>query len=74
MRVIVCVQVWVHQAQTEDDLLTFMDLPQHLRAEVAWRENKEMMNRIHTFKVLAGFPVHVPSITTACIAYGARGC
>ena len=44
-------QVWVHEVEAEDDLQLFEDLPHHLRAQVAWRQNRELMGSIHTFKV-----------------------
>ncbi len=44
-------QVWVHETQAADDVGLFDDLPQHLRAQVAWRQNKPLMNTIHTFSV-----------------------
>ena len=44
-------QVWVHETQAADDVGLFDDLPQHLRAQVAWRQNKDLMGGIHTFRV-----------------------
>ena len=49
-------QVWVHETQAADDVGLFDDLPQHLRAQVAWRQNKELMGDIHTFRVSHPLP------------------
>ena len=35
----------------EHDLQLFKELPQHLRAQVAWRSNKPIFEKIHTFQV-----------------------
>ncbi len=43
--------MWVHETQAADDVGLFDDLPQHLRAQVAWRQNKALMGGIHTFRV-----------------------
>ncbi|DBA74007.1 hypothetical protein WJX77_011223 [Trebouxia sp. C0004] len=45
-------EVWVHETQAADDVGLFDDLPQHLRAQVAWRQNKALMGGIHTFRDL----------------------
>ncbi len=50
-------QVWVHETQAADDVGLFDDLPQHLRAQVAWRQNKDLMGGIHTFRVSHPLPV-----------------
>lgn len=44
-------QVWVRQHLVEHDLQLFKELPQHLRAQVAWRSNKPVFDKIHTFQV-----------------------
>ncbi len=49
-------QVWVHETQAADDVGLFDDLPQHLRAQVAWRQNKDLMGGIHTFRVSHPLP------------------
>ena len=49
-------QVWVHETLAANDVGLFDDLPQHLRAQVAWRQNKELMSGIHTFRVSHPLP------------------
>ena len=44
-------QVWVRQTVVENDLNLFKELPTHLRAQVAWRSNKPVMDKINTFQV-----------------------
>ena len=44
-------QVWVRQKVVENDMSLFIELPQHLRAEVAWHWNKPVLDKIHIFKV-----------------------
>ena len=45
------VQVWVRQKVVENDMSLFIELPQHLRAEVAWHWNKPILDKVHIFKV-----------------------
>ena len=35
----------------ENDLNLFKELPTHLRAQVAWRSNKPVLDKINTFQV-----------------------
>ena len=44
-------QVWVRQTVVENDMALFKELPTHLRAQVAWRSNKPVLDQINTFKV-----------------------
>lgn len=44
-------QVWVRQTVVENDLNLFKELPTHLRAQVAWRSNKSIMDKLDTFQV-----------------------
>ena len=44
-------QVWVRQKVEENDLSLFVELPQHLRAAVAWHWNKPVLDKVHIFKV-----------------------
>ena len=45
------IQVWVRQKVVENDMSLFIELPQHLRAEVAWHWNKPILDKIYIFKV-----------------------
>ncbi len=52
-------QVWVRQTVVENDLNLFKELPTHLRAQVAWRSNKPVLDKIHTFQVCTHNKTHV---------------
>ncbi|KAL0047426.1 hypothetical protein WJX82_003095 [Trebouxia sp. C0006] len=45
-------EVWVRQTVVENDLNLFKELPTHLRAQVAWRSNKSIMDKLDTFQDL----------------------
>ena len=47
------VQVWVHQADDRKQAQLFGELPQHIRAEVAWAKTRNIMQRISVFQVQA---------------------
>ena len=47
------VQVWVHQADDRKQAQLFGELPQHIRAEVAWAKTRNIMQRISVFQVRA---------------------
>lgn len=48
---LLALQVWVRQTVVENDLNLFKELPTHLRAHVAWRSNKSIMDKLDTFQV-----------------------
>ncbi len=48
---LLALQVWVRQTVVENDLNLFKELPTHLRAQVAWRSNKSIMDKLDTFQV-----------------------
>ncbi len=41
----------MRQTVVENDLDLFKELPTHLRAQVAWRSNKSIMDKLDTFQV-----------------------
>ncbi|KAL0037532.1 hypothetical protein WJX77_001322 [Trebouxia sp. C0004] len=45
-------EVWVRQTVVENDLNLFKELPTHLKAQVAWRSNKSIMDKLDTFQDL----------------------
>ncbi|KAL3138951.1 hypothetical protein ABBQ32_005763 [Trebouxia sp. C0010 RCD-2024] len=46
-------EVWVRQQVVENDLNLFMELPTHLRAQVAWLSNRPIMDNIGVLKDLS---------------------
>jgi len=55
LAVLLLLQVWVRQTVVENDLNLFKELPTHLRAQVAWRSNKSIMDKLDTFQVCCQF-------------------
>ncbi|DBB12369.1 TPA: hypothetical protein ACH3X3_005184 [Trebouxia sp. C0006] len=45
-------QVWIHQADEQNGLQMFQDLPQHIRGQVVWWRVQNIMGKMHAFKGL----------------------
>ena len=43
--------MWIHQADEQNGLQMFQDLPQHLRGQVVWWRIQNIMDKMHAFKV-----------------------
>ncbi|KAL0053143.1 hypothetical protein WJX82_001510 [Trebouxia sp. C0006] len=45
-------EVWIHQADEQNGLQMFQDLPQHIRGQVVWWRVQNIMGKMHAFKGL----------------------